>query len=236
MFLALALALGLAQAPCPPDETRLMAEASVRAEEFDLPGAADRMRLAASRGCAAAEIAALYLRGLVDARDIFRQGAPPASLAPVREAIASFQTIAQGRPGSAEIARLLLQAAAAGAQSERDEMALYLDAATVMETLQRAAGQPGPPVLSTVEVAGGLWLQVYRYADARRYYMQAVEQNRVTPPVLAGLARTAARLGIEAVACAEYRTLLDRWGTREAEPPEIADARTYLRQPACASP
>ena len=232
----LALLIALAQTPCPPDATKLMAEASVRAEAFDLSGAANRMRMAASLGCAGAEIAALYLRGLVDAREAFRQGAPPESLAPVRTAIASLQSITQGRPGSAEIARLLLQAAAAAAQSERDEMALYLDAASQMETRQRAAGQPGAPVLGSLEVAGDLWLQVYRYADARRSYMQASDEGRATLGVLAGLARTAARLGLRQAACAEYRTLLDRWGLREAEPQEIADARTYLRQSACELP
>ena len=225
----LTLLIALAQAPCPPESIAMMADALVRAEEFDVAGAADRMRKAASGECATAEVAALYLRGLVDAREAFRQGAPPESLVPVREAIASLQANALSRPGPAEIARLLLQAAAAAAQSERDEMALYLDAAGQMEALQRAAGQPGAPVLGSLEVAGDLWLQVFRYADARRNYVQAAEQGRGTLRVLAGLARTAARLDLEETACAEHRTLLDRWGTREAEPPEIGDARTYLR-------
>ena len=225
----LALLIALAQAPCPADAMTLVLEASIRAEEFDLPGAADRMQMAASGGCATARIPALYLRGLVDAREAFRQGAPPESLTPVREAIASLEAIAGGRPGSAQIARLLLQAAAAGAQSERDEMSLYLDAAVQMDTLQRAAGQPGAPVVSSLEVAGDLWLQLFRYADARRYYVQAAGPGPPTVRVRAGLARTAVRLGESATACAEYRALLDRWGTREADPPEIADARAYVR-------
>src|SRR5688572_10684528 len=225
----LALLVAFAQAPCPPDAAMLMADASVRAEEFDLPGAADRMQRAALRGCAAADIAAPYLRGLVDAREAFRQGAPPESLAPVRDAIASLQALARGRPGPAEIARLLVQAAAAAAQSERDEMALYLDAAREMEMLQRSAGQPGAPVIGSLEVAGDLWLQVFRYADAQRNYVQASEQGRPTPRVLAGLARTAARLGERDAACSHYLALVDRWGTRGSEPLEIQEARTYLR-------
>jgi tetratricopeptide (TPR) repeat protein len=171
---------------------------------------------------------------LADARDAFRQGAPPDSLAPVRAAIAALQAIGRGQPGSAEISRLLLQAAAAGAQSERDEMMLYLDAAIQMDTLQRAAGQPGAPVFSSLEVAGDLWLQVYRYADARRYYMQAFERGPETLRVLAGLARTAARLGDSQAACTEYLTLLEKWAGRDAEPPEITDARMYVSQPVCA--
>lgn len=226
----LTLLIALAQTPCPPDAMRLMAEASSRAEELDLPGAADRMRIAASSGCAGAQVAALYLRGLVDAREAFKLGAPPESLAPVREAITSLQAISKNRPGQAEIARLLLQAATAGAQSERAEMALYLDAAIAMETLQRAAGQPGAPVIGSLEVAGDLWLQLFGYADARRYYLQAAQQGDRTLRVVAGLARTAARLGEGASACAEYRILLERWGTRAEKPPEIADARAYVSQ------
>lgn len=147
----------------------------------------------------------------------------------MRAAIASLQAISQDRPGSPEIARLLLHAAAAAAQSERAEMTLCLDAASRMESLQRDAGQPGAPVLGSDEVAGHLWLQLYQYADARRTYRRAVDHRSDTLQVLAGLARTAAHLG-QGTACAEYRALLDRWGAREPEPPEIADARAYVGQ------
>ena len=92
-----------------------MVEASARAEEFDLSGAAERMRIAGLRGCVDADVAFLDLRGLLDASEAFRPGAPPESLAPVRAAIASLQAISQDRPGSPEIARLLLHAAAAAA-------------------------------------------------------------------------------------------------------------------------
>lgn len=227
---ALVAALASAQAPCP-----VMAEASVLAQEFDLPAAAHRLRDAAGRGCTDADVASLYVRGLVDAREAFGQGAPQESLAPVHEAIAALARLARNRPGPAEIARLILQAAAAAAQSERDEMSLYLDAVARMEALQRAAGQRGAPVLGSLEVAGDLWLQVHRYAEARRAYTAAAEHGGTTLRILAGLARTAARLSARDEACGEYRMLIDRWGTRLAEPPEIADARAYLRQQACQS-
>ena len=91
------------------------------------------MGRAAAAGCAEADVAALYLRGLVDARAAFLQGGTPASLTPVREAIEALGRLADNQPGPAEIARLMLQAAAAAAQSERGEMALYLEHATQME-------------------------------------------------------------------------------------------------------
>jgi hypothetical protein len=221
------------QAPCPPEATGLVAEASVRAAEFDLPAAAEQLRAAVAQGCTTAEVAALYLRGLVDARKAFRQGGPPESLIPVRNAIVALDAIAQSRPGPAAIARLVLHAAAAAAQSERDEMRLYLDSAIRMETLQRAASQPGAPVIVAAEAAGDLWLQVHQYEDARRAYTDAAAQVGMTRRVTAGLGRAAARLNDAAAACAAYRTLLAQWEARQAEPPEISEARTYLRGRAC---
>lgn len=232
---ALVFLLVSAQAPCPPDSQQRVSAASALAQEFDLSGAADALSTGAARGCGDEEIAALYLRGLVDAREAFRHGAPPASLVPVHEAIAALEQIAKNRPGPAEIARLVLRAAAAAAQSERAEMALYLDQAMRMEGLQRAAGQPEAPILSASEVAGDLWLQIFDYAEARVAFMRAAEGGAATLRVMRGLARSAARLGVAGAACAEYRALLDRWGSRLPEPPEIAEARVYLGEPECAA-
>jgi tetratricopeptide (TPR) repeat protein len=164
----------------------------------------------------------------VNAQAAFRQGAPPESLTSVRQAIASLEAIAKGRPGTAEIARLVLQAAAAAAQSERDEMRLYLESAIQMERVQRAAGQAGAPLVSVSEAAGDLWLQVHRYEDARRAYEEAVEQVGFTARVLAGLARSAERLGDMPAACTAYSQLLALWGARQTRPQPIAEARAYL--------
>jgi hypothetical protein len=232
---AFVVVVGLGQAPCPPDAAALMAEATVLAQEFDLPAAAERLRTADRSGCAAAAVGSLYVGGLVAARDAFRLGGPPEALAPVHAAIAELARIVRDRPGPAEVARLVLQAAAAAAQSERDEMSVYLDAAARMEGLQMAAGRPGAPVLGGLEVAGDLWLQLHRYPEARRAYMAAAGQRGASLRMLAGLARSASRLGARDDACAEYRALIDRWGARQAEPPEIADARAYLRQQGCQS-
>lgn len=223
------------QAPCPAEAAALVKDAAVRAAEFDMPGAAEKLEGAARRECASAGVAALYVRGLVDAREAFRQGGSPESLAPVRQAIASLADAAQNRPGSAEIARLTLHAAAAAAQSEREEMRLYLESALHMESLQRAAGQPGAPVVAAVEIAGDLWLQVHRYEEARKTYLQASEQVGPTPRVLAGLARAAARLNDSETACAGFRQLLGVWGSRRELPAEIVEAYMYLKEAKCAA-
>jgi hypothetical protein len=87
----------------------------------------------------------------------------------------------------------MLNAAAAASQSERDEMALYLEHAERMETLLRATRQPAAPVLSVAEVAGELWLQVHRYDDAHAAFTRAESEVGKTPRVVAGLARAAVR-------------------------------------------
>jgi hypothetical protein len=210
------------------DAAHLLTEASIRAAEFDLSAALELSRAAASRGDPNAQIAVLYVRGLIDARAAFREGGPPDALAPVREAIASLQAIANGRPGAAEVARLTLHAAAAAAQSERDEMSLYLETAVRMESLQRMAGLPGAPLVSAAEASGDLWLQVHRYEDARRAFTEAAARTGSTLRTFSGLARTAQRLNDIAAACVGYRQLLDAWGGRPAVPVEIAEARAYI--------
>ena len=235
----LALLAGVAlisvQAPCPPDAVALMDQARLYAADFDLRRAADQLRSAGARGCREAEVGALYLGGLVDARESFRQGGSPEALAPVQQAIAALGMIAQGRPGPAEITRLMLQAAAAAAQSERGELRLYVEAAVQMELIQRVAGQSVAPFVPAVEIAGDLWLLVHQYEDARRAYTYAVEHVGFTARILSGLARAADRLGDTPEACEFFRKLVDHWGARATEPDEILEARAYVGQPVCRS-
>ena len=90
--------------------------------------------------CDTAQVAIRYARGLIAAQEAFRQGGAFESLAPVRQAIAALDSVSKGRPGAAAVARLVLQAASAAAQSELDEMRLYLESAIQMESLQRCGG------------------------------------------------------------------------------------------------
>jgi hypothetical protein len=170
----------------------------------------------------------IYLRGLVDAREAFDDGGTVAALTPVYGAIEGLATLSQGRRGSAEIARLVLQAAAAAAQSERDEMRLYLETAIQMELIQGAAGLPGAPLVSTTEIAGDLWLQVDRYEDARQVYDDAAD--RVGPSLrnMLGSARASRRLKNVLAACTSYGALLETWGSRPGTPSQIVEAQTYI--------
>lgn len=187
-----AVALSVAQ-HCSAAVQARFEEASVRAQAFDLPGAVDRLRDPIARGCEDAEVAALYIGGLFAAMEAYKQGGSAESLAPVGEAIAALETISGQTPGPAEIARVVLVAASAAAQSERDEMGAFLTHAIAMESLQLAAGQPGAPVLTALEVAGELWLQVHRFDDAHAAFERAARQVGTTPRIAAGRARAVAR-------------------------------------------
>jgi hypothetical protein len=226
--LALSALLSATQPGCGTEATALLARASARAAEFDLEGASQQLETDIAGRCEAAQIARLYVGGLIAAREAFRQGGPPELLEPVRQAITSLDAIAKGRPGPAAVARLVLQAASAAAQSERDEMGLYLDSAIHMESLQHTAGQPGAPLVSAAEAAGEFWLQLHGYEAARGAYSLAAAQKGFTMRVLAGLGRSAERLADMPGACAAFRQLLEAWGSRPAQPIPISDARAYL--------
>jgi hypothetical protein len=233
-MLVLVLAVAIAQASiCTGAAATLHQEAAGRAALLDLAGAVERLDRAVAAGCAEDRAASLYRRGLLDARDAFRVGGSPESLEPVQRAVVSLDALAAGAPGSAQVARTVLLAAAAAAQSERDEMWLLLEHALSLESLQFAAGQPGAPFVSAHEVAGELWLQVHRYEEARRFFARAVERQGKTPRLALGLARSATRLGESFTACSEYAAFVTSWGTREGPPAELAEAREFLMRPEC---
>jgi hypothetical protein len=192
--------------------------------------------LRAAAGCERAMVAAWYLQGLLDANAAASVGGTAESLEPVKKAIAVLEQL--GRRGSAppEIARLVLHAAAAAAQTERDEMRLYLESASQLEFVQEAAGLAGVPIVTAAEMTGALWLQVDRYEDARRAYGEAERRHGATPRIALGGARASARLGDAAAACLGYRRLLDTWVSSEMEPPEIVEAHAYLARPECRLP
>ena len=231
----LALLLGVllvSQGQCLPASTARLSQASLLASRFDIAGAAALLRDVAD--CDNAKVNGLYLQGLLEAGAASRVGGTAESLAPLRKTIAALEVIAGSQLGPAEIARLTLQAAAAGSQTERDEMRLYLESAVRMETLLASIGQRRVLVLPAMETAGSLWLQVDRYADAERAYQEAATQHGMSIATTFGLAKASAGLGNTAAACRGYGTLLDRWGSAVVEPVEIVEARTYLSRPECA--
>jgi hypothetical protein len=222
------IALMLAQQP----GCAAVAEAQVRADAFDLAGAAQLLQAAVMSGCSDAVVPSLYLRGWIAARDAYRAGGSPESLRAVSQSIAMLQDVG-GKTGPAQIAVLVLQAAAAAAQSERDDLALMMNYAVELEDRRLAAKLPGLPMITAHEAAGDLWLQVHRYDDARRAYSKAAERIGVTPRITLGLARLAARIDALATACTQYQSLVTAWTATVAQSPELSEARTFLASPAC---
>jgi hypothetical protein len=130
---------------------------------------------------------------------------------------------------------VVLLAASSAAQSEREEMGLLLEHALDLERRQRAAGLPGAPIVTAHEVAGDLWLQVHRFEDARRAYLDSLEHVGTTRRVTLGLARVAFRLGDLPTACDRYLAFATTWRGTNVEPPELVEARTFLQRPECGS-
>lgn len=222
------VAVALAQSPC-TGHAALVAAAADRAAVFDLKGAT--ARLAEGIECPETAVAYWYVHGLIAARDAYRYGGSPESLEPVTLAMAQLESRSPDSSAAA-IARVVLQAASSAAQSEREEMGLFLEHALNLERKARAAGQSGAPIVSVYEVAGDLWLQVHRFEDARRAYVAASSQVGSTRVTL-GLARTAFRLGDVSAACEQYRTLVRGWPKTGGEPPALGEAQTFLRRSEC---
>ena len=229
-MIALLVALALGQSPC-ANSTALMTSARERASSFDFRGAMASLAGDLST-CGETSVAYWYLHGLIAAREAYRFGGSPESLEPVRIAIAELAARSQDSV-VAEVARVVLLAASSAAQSERDEMGLFLEHALDLERQQRSAGLTGAPIVTAHEVAGDLWLQVHRFEDARRAYLDAATQIGATRRVTLGLARTSARVGDSQTACEQYRNLVNGWPQRGSEPPELIEARTFLRRPDC---
>jgi len=231
-MLVLVLTTALLQAaPCSEQALAALGDAAARMQEFDERGSIARLERAPGT-CGDVAVAMSYLKGLAAARNAYRDGGSAESLAPVKEAIDALGRYGADQPGLAQIARLVLLAAAAAAQSERDEMAVFLDEALRQESIQMAARQPGAPIITAHQAAGDLWLQVHRFEEARRAYQKASEQLGSMPPIILGLARTAARLN-DPSACTHYRRLLDWWGSFSGVPAEIAEARAYVAGREC---
>jgi len=228
-MIALVFAVALAQSPC-ADHAALMSVAADRAAVFDSKSAT--ARLAEGIECPEIAVAYWYIHGLIAARDAYRYGGSAESLEPVKLAIKQLESRSPGS-SAAEIARVVLQAASAAAQSEREEMGLLLEHALNLEKQARAAGQPGAPIVSAFEVTGDLWLQVHRFEDAHRAYVAASAQVGSTRRITLGLARTAFRLGELPAACEHYRILVSGWPKSGGEPPELGEARTFLRRAEC---
>jgi hypothetical protein len=229
LFLTAAL---LQDATCRGEAARHLTEAARLGETFDLTGAATEYEAAARAGCASGAPAATYIRGLIAARQADAQFGSAASLEPLTQAISSLESNAARDP-LARAMTSVLRAAIPAAQHERPEMALRIEEMLRHESLQLEAKQPPLPVLSAHEAAGYFWLQLHLYVEAGRAFDAATQAVGRTPYVLLGQARTAAGRQ-DPAACEHYRRLISWWGSRPESPPEMTEARDYVKRSQCA--
>ncbi|HVG71577.1 MAG TPA: hypothetical protein VM819_11735 [Vicinamibacterales bacterium] len=230
------MAIALLQDPlCNGEAARHVAEAVRRGQAFDLAGAATSYAAAVQAGCAAARSPLIYLRGLLAARAANEQFGSAASVAPVKQAITELEKDAAAYP-AVRAMQTVLRAALPAAQHERAEMGLFIEEMLRMESIQLEAQQPPLPVLSAHEAAGQFWLQLHLYEEARRAFERAAQRIGPTPHVMLGAARAAAGLKQLPAACEQYRRLVTWWKDRPGSPPEISEARTFIKQPSCAAP
>ena len=227
-LLASALSGSAQQSAC----RQLLARARTLAERFETAQAQKALGEPGRGGCDV-RVATTYLRGLQAAREASAKGGDDESLLPVRRAVANLDAMGDAG-GPAEIASLVLRAAAAAAQSEREEMAVVLAQALQVERARGARGLDGAPVLSAHQMAGELWLQVHRYEEAAAAFLVARGVAGDSPRVSVGLARARAREGRVPEACDAYRAV-ERLApdVRAVMKAEVAEAQEFLRQPAC---
>ena len=225
-------ALFLQDGACRGDAERHVAAAVQRGEAFDLAGAADSFAAAATAGCADAGKVAIYVRGLIAARAADAQFGSAASLQPLKMAISALEPYAAANP-VARAMQAVLRAGMPAAQHERAEMALLIDDMLRRESLQLEAKLPGLPVISAHEAAGYFWLQLRVWDEAARAFELAGRRVGQTPHVMIGAARAASGRQDVAAACEQYKRLVSWWGSRPGTPPEIVEARGYLKQPQC---
>jgi hypothetical protein len=232
MAVAVLFTLLLQSSGCTADAVSALTDAARRARAFDVPGAVSRLQ-AAPAGCETTRMAFLYLRGLQAARDAYRTGGDEESLQPVMAAIDELTMLSASNP-RADLLRVTLMAAAAAAQSERDDMTLLLEQARSLELKLVFNSGAAAPGVTAHEAAGDLWLQVHRFESARAAYLEATELTGASPRISLGLARVAVQLHDDTAACTAYRSLVGQWGTAAATP-EIAEARNFLASPRCAA-
>ena len=134
-----------------------------------------------------------------------------------------------------ELARVILMAAAAAAQSERSDMALLLDHALALERQMVRDGSGGAAGVTAHEAAGDLWLQVHRFEAAAAAYVAAAELFGNTPRITLGLARTAVQMNQREPACRAYRQLVTNW-TGSGSVAEIVEARAFIADECMAAP
>jgi tetratricopeptide (TPR) repeat protein len=200
-LIVLLASLGAGQAPgCTVAELQ-----SLDAAEQAIADGGEVAVAAGAGACEAVRLVAIAERGWNEARTLAPRGGDRALLGPAMDAIETLDPLRAGALAlEAEYAQVAIRAAIAAAQDERPEMELLLThARDLSERLQlrgRHARWPRPFNL----LAGELWFEVDRYAEARDAFARAAAAQP-SPRALVGLGQALARLDRLDEACRTVR-------------------------------
>lgn len=197
------------------------------AERGDFDAAAEQLRVAVTSApaCVDLSVAAWSTRGWIAALAAGDRGGTAEALAEVTRAREVVGPLGPA-VSAAAYAGALLQAAAAAAQDERDEMAVWIEHARDLSG-RLATGTPAPRWPLPIDWAEGeLWYQVDDFERAEAAFMRVLADGE-SPAAWRGLARARDRRGNRRGACEAYRRVLDR--ATDLGPALAAEARGYLR-------
>jgi hypothetical protein len=173
-----------------------------------------------------------YLRGIQAARAAWPGGREDA-LTIARESAERLVPLASlaGAWSRAELRRVSVLAAIAGAQEERDELTLLLAHGDQLQARLQAIRPGEDVVLPFDELAGDLWLQIHRFDDARQRYARVVQQSPGRTRAWLGLARAARDAGAGADARAAAREVQRLWADTAVLETVASELRQIIEGP-----
>lgn len=184
-------------------------------------------RASAARCRADEPIVCTFAEGYAAAR-LAWPGAKPEFIAEASICAQQLEQQVRNPVSVTELYRVLVRAAIAAAQEETPELELLIAHAESLERRLIDTDQIEVPLQPASEIAGDLWLQVYRDESARQAYRATLEAWPRRAGSLIGLARASARLGDDGAAKEAYRALLDVWQAADPQRPELLAARRAI--------
>ena len=204
-LLLLPLVVAVQSSLCSDAELSTLIRAREQIARGNAP-AAEAMLDGPGNHCGTWQIARFSLRGWTEARQLAAVGGAVDLQGPVRRTLDALRTTVTDPAWllEREFAETSIRAAIAAAQDERPEMELLLTHARDLSERLLLRGRRAVWPRSFKVLAGELWFEVDRYADAAAAYERAVRAD-ASPLAVVGLARALARLERLDEACAAFR-------------------------------
>lgn len=174
-----------------------------------------------------------YAVGLAAARAAW-PGGKVAEIELARRAVTALDAVTaeRSRLSLHELRRVMILAAVAAAQEEREEMTVLLTHGLELADGFTPARVTAALAIPADELAGDLWLQVqvHRYADAQQAYERSLGRQPGRARSVYGLARAAAGSGDWPVVRRAATAFLDLWASADQDQEELEVVREYLQR------